>query len=233
MVDTKKFEVAYEKAKNLYAIGEYKEALNPSLESVDLALDILAIALRKRMWIARQVGYKDPKVRNEAYEIAMICAKQLLEISKNVEERNSAIKILILLPGMDTEGLCKMGLKELDEAHFIYQKRDNMKAEFMNSLGIEVGKTNFIKAFHIFNEAFKIVEERTTVAGHLMQNTATLFLRRKNETVHKGKKMSYSYDAIKYLGKALENYPEDQKGHREAVEKKIANTETEIKNNFQ
>lgn len=227
------FEEAYEETEILYDNGEYKKANVPSLRAVNAAVELLVMALGKRGWTARYIGYKNPEERNAAYKTAKSCTEEILRMSKDIKARNSAIKLLILLPDQDVELLCNMGIRELDGSDLDYQEKENLKAELRNSLGIEIRKTNSVKAFHMFDEAFKTVEKGTTIAGHLKHNIATCFLILKNETVHEKKKMSYARDAIKYLEEALDNYPIDQKGHRKAVEDKIKNTRSEIKNNFQ
>ena len=228
----KDFKKTYKETGILYDNGEYRKANAPSLEAVNVAVKLLVMALRKKGWTNRQIGYKNPEARDKAYKVALNCAQEILKMSEDVEERNSAIKLLILLPEIDIEPLCNMGIRELDGSNLDYQERDNLKAELSNSLGLEIRKTDPARAFVIFTESFKTVEKGTIIAGHLMHNAGTCLLILKNEATHI-EKYSHARSAIRYLERALENYPKDQKGHRDAVEKKITNTQKEIENNFQ
>lgn len=223
------FKDAYQKAEKLYTDGKYEKAVPVAEEAMKIATDSLVKALRKQAWSAKHAGHKNAEIRDKMYEIAFACAKKILEISGDPEARNSAIKLLILLPGAKTKELCEMGLKELDKAYFIYQKRENLKAELKNSLGLEVRKVNPAEAICIFLNAYETVSKGTTLAGHLLHNAGTSWLIMANAEKKNLKKWSYLTYALDNLEKALKEYPVDQIGHIKAVKGKLNDIENKIK----
>ncbi|MCK5490861.1 MAG: hypothetical protein KAI67_03385 [Candidatus Pacebacteria bacterium] len=233
---TEEFTTALKEANKAYSDGNHKEALELATDAERIALEMTIQATRKKSWSARQVGYKenDESIRVKMYCIARTGAQFILDYSRDFEMRNSAIKLLMLLPGSDIESLCKIGVREVKFAELINEgEKESWIGELRNSLGIEVRKTDPRQAMDIFLSTHETVKSKTVIAGHLMQNAGTCLLMQMNETKYINMKHYYAHKAIQLLQKAIDEYPEDQKGHRESVKNKINNTKEEIKNNFQ
>lgn len=231
------FKNSMREADDLYAAGEYEAARNAASRALEVALEIAketgndensADALSRRAWSERYVGFKsdNPKVQKEMYESARIDWLEVLFLSKNLKTRISAIKGLILLPNANIESLYEMGTEEIKRNQ---QELENLEAELMNSKAIEIRKTDQVRAFNMFEDAFKIVRRGTVIAGHLKQNAGTCWLMiLKNEKDPYMKEL-FANRAIKNLKEALAEYPADQAEHRKSTEKKLANAEEELK----
>lgn len=221
---------SYEKAEELYAAGKYPEAFNSAGKAIESVSKEFVLALRNAAWSARYIGFKDESKRSEMYEIARKYARLMLAISTDVQARNSAIKLLMLLPGENNLELCHLGIDELEKAQFFDESiKEDLLGELKNSLGIEVRKTDPKAALVIFEEAYRRVRSGTKIAGHLMQNAAICWLMLKNKTAYKSLKLQYANRAIPLLEKALKEYPLKEAEHRRSAQNKIDKTNEEIK----
>lgn len=230
------FEELMKKRDKEYSDGRWKESIPFATAAMGVAIQATALAQNERAWGRRYVGYKtdDLSEREEMYELARQDWRAVLEKSKNIDTRISAIKGLILLPRENIVELCDIGTGEIKTQVSEEQRRENMKAELLNSKGIDVRKTDPISAERIFLNAYKTVEHGIVIAGHLINNVGVCHLILKNKPkINKGEKREHAEKAIKYLRMALKEYPEDQIEHRRAAQKKIDNTLKEIEGNFE
>ena len=220
-------------AENLYKDGKYPAAIIIMTKVIESLVEYLASALRTRAWAARQIGYKNPAERERNYRIARDDAGLILTISRDISTIISAIKLLLVLPDANIAKLHLRGIEEISKADLSFQEKEDLKGDLYNSIGLVVMKYDPASAFARFIEAFKTVTKSTATAGHLKHNAGTCLLMLKNKEQDIKSKTGLANSAITYLEEALEHYPSDQKGHREAVEKKITNTKREIENKFQ
>lgn len=231
------FEELMKKRDEKYGNGKWKESIPFATGAMSAARDEEEVALAQngRAWGERYVGYKtdDPKERQRMYELARLDWRAVLEKSKNIDIRISAIKGLILLPEENVPELCDLGVREIKTQISEYQRREDMKAELLNSKGIDIRKTDPVAAEGIFLDAYETVEHGIVIAGHLINNAGVCHLMLKNQAEDKGDKRKHAEKAIEYLRKALIEYPEDQIEHRRAAQRKIDNTLKEIENNFE
>jgi len=224
----------YESARRLYEDGKYLSAYLAASDAVSQAMKAYELTLRKRMWGARFAGLKDEKIRDEMYKIARQDALQIISMSEDVEIRNSAIKLLILLPGEDIKKWCVMGIDELQSAELVgiatEEDKGDLIAELKNSLGSAIKKENPEKALKIFLDAYDLLSKKgTTLAGHLMQNAGTCQLMLADVEKDESRRLAHPEKAREYLGKALENYPRDQTAHRETTSRKLNDAIEKIK----
>ncbi len=227
------FKIGMRHADNLYTAGKWEAAMNAASAALEAANktsneENSADALNRRGWSARYVGFKsdNPEVKKEMYENARRDWKEVLNISKNLKTRISAIKGLILLPNAKIEILYAMGMEEIKRNQ---QDLENLEAELMNSKAIEIRKTDQVRAFNMFEDAYKIVRRGTVIAGHLKQNAGTCWLMLLKEEKDLYRRELFAHRAIKNLKEALNEYPSDQTEHRKSTEKKLANAEEELK----
>ena len=251
-----KFEKYITEADKLYIEGQYEESVSAASGAMIFSQsnnkEDKARAFDRRAWSYQKIGYKtsDKNLRANMYRMAREDWFEAFKLTQNFERRFSSIKgrMLVLLENVtlvkveieeetltlnkELAGLYQFGEREI-EKHASGQNAQNLKAELLNSLGIEVRKSDPETASKIFTCGYMIVEFYTTIAGHLQHNKGTCYLMLKNQTKDKAEKLKYAEIAILYLKWALEEYPEDQVAHRNAAENKIKNTEEEIKNNFE
>ncbi|MCK4454038.1 hypothetical protein KAU51_01660 [Candidatus Parcubacteria bacterium] len=229
------FEELMEKRDKEYSDGNWKESIPFATAAISVAIQATALAQNGRAWGRRYVGYKtdDPQERETMYRLARQDWRAVLKTSTNIDTRISAIKGLMLLPEENIPELCELGIREIKLRIPEYQRRENIKAELLNSKGIDVRKTNPEDAERIFLNAYETVERGIVIAGHLINNAGVCHLILKNQAEDKGEKREHAEQAIKYLKMALKEYPEDQIEHRRAAQKKIDNTLMEIGNSFE
>lgn len=219
----------FERAEALYGEGKYLEALKPAEEAVGIIAELHALALRKAAWSARQIGLKNDSKREEMYKVAREYARLILEISHNVEMRNSAIKLLVILPDEDVKRLCSMGVSELRRAPNLDDRvREDMIGELENSRGLAIQGGYPLDAERIFLGAYATVSKKTTLAGHLLNNTGGCWIKMAESEKDDPQRLFYLERAVGYFEKALEEYPEDQVGHRNALKKKMQDIKDRI-----
>lgn len=223
------YKKAMEEAEKYYQSEDFDNSIVKASEAIATIRECEVIALRKRAWSNKHKGHKNPEIREECYREAKNDAYEILEISKDVETRNSAIKLLILLPDENVKILCNAGINEAENSGLSEQEKGNLKAELKNSLGLEIKKSDPEEAMRVFNDAYESVTKNTTLAGHLKHNAGTCYLEMANAENNNLDKYSYLIDALEYLQKALKEYPASQTLHRSAVERKIKDTENKIK----
>lgn len=227
----REFETRMLKAEVYYKDGKYYDAIQMcNFAFVYTKSDEeRALVLNRRGYAERFYGFKSKvnEHKQESYEMARKDWRKVLELSSNIDLRISVIRGLMLLPGEDIEALCQTGKVAISNY------ADNLEAELINSYGLVVRETDQERAISIFTDGYDKAERGTIISGHLAQNVGTCRLIQKNQEESLKSKKEYAISAIISLKVALEEYPEDQKEHRRAVENKIANTRAEIENNFQ
>ena len=223
---TTEFEKDLQVADDLYDDGRHSGAVKVCSSALKFAKndEQIAIALDRRGWSARYVGFKDRdgKNREAAYKMAREDWQRVLKISSDIDLRISAIKGLILLPEEDGEELYRTGITAVN------QYADNLKAELGNSYGLMVREEDPEKAIHIFLNTYGTVEKETVIAGHLMQNVGTCYLILKGLEKNVFQRNLYAIEAINYLEIAIKEYPKDQIKHRGSTQGKIDRIKKEI-----
>lgn len=130
-----KYRKAIEEAEKYYLSENFDNAIVKASEAIAIIRECEAIALRKRAWSNKHKGHKNPEIREECYGKSKNDAYKILEISKDVETRNSAIKLLMFLPDENIKILCKAGINEVENSSSSEQKKGDLKAELKNSFG--------------------------------------------------------------------------------------------------
>lgn len=224
----KEYKKAMEEAEKSYSNGNLDDSIVMASKAIEIIKECEAIALRKRGWSKKHKGHKNPEIRDALYSEAKNDAYEILEISKDVKTRNSAIKLLMLLPDGNIKILCNAGINEVENSSLSGQEKGDLKAELKNSLGLEVKKSDPEEAMRIFNDAYESVTKSTTLAGHLKHNAGTCWLEMANVENDNLNRWSYLTYALDNLEKALQEYPADQTFHRKAVEGKIEDIKRKI-----
>lgn len=219
----------FKEANKLYDVGAYPDAFRFANEAAEFIEKDYVLILRKRMWSAYHVGFKEEVKRAEMYEIARKDARLVLATSNDLRIRNSAIKLLIILPDEDVRRLCSVGIRELSLSNLSSQEKEDLKGELRNSLGLEVKKSYPDKAIHIFTDAYETVSKGTTLTGHFKHNAGTCWLEMANIEKDNMKKMAYLTHALDNLQQALKEYPANQLAHRKTVEEKIKDIKNKTK----
>lgn len=226
------FKISLRHADNLYAAGKWEAAVSAASAALEAAKatgneENSADVLNRRGWSERYVGFKskNPDEKNAMYEAARKDWRVVLEKSKNLKTRISAIKGLILLPDEDVNQLCDMGMLEIKNDQ---QEKENLKAELINSKAIELRKTDPAQASNMFFGAHKKVQPRTVIAGHLMQNAGTCWLMLLKEEKDFYKRKLFAQRAISCFEQALMEYSADQIEHRKSTQNKLDNTRKDL-----
>lgn len=221
------FEKDLQAANTFYKGGKYSEAIQACFFALTYAKsdEEKAVVLNRRGWAARYDGFKseEEKYKEEAYKMAREDWRKVLELSSDINLKISAIKGLMLLPGGNAKGLCRMGMTIIDK------HAENLKIEIRNSFGLSIMEKDPRGALSVFRSAYYgTAEKGTTIAGHLMQNMGTCWLILKNQQKALVWRRSYAVNAVECLEIAMKEYPEDQIEHRGSTQEKINRTEKEI-----
>lgn len=226
------FKVSMSHADSLYKAGKWEAAADAASAALEAANatgneEYSAEALNRRAWSRRYIGLKsnDPDVIKQMYEKAQRDWREVLDISKNLEMRISAIKGLILLPAESVEEWCEIGLEQINRKR---QELTNLEVDLINSKAIEIRKTDQVRAFNMFEEAYKIVQHGTVIAGHLKQNAGTCWLMLLKGEEELYQRILFVNRAIRNLEKALAEYPADQVEHRKSTQNKLDNIRKDL-----
>lgn len=232
--------VSLEKGRAKYKSGHFAEAKINLGIAKDQSMSLLAPAFAEWLWATRYEILKDESLdaimkKTRYYEEVVPDAELFLQITiRNiagyVKERISVIKLLLLIPDQDIENLCAQGLGELEEAMDEGIIRDNLKAEILNSLGIFYKRPDTPLAIKKFEEALELATPGTVICGHLLQNLGDCYQNYFRDSEKSASKRAEAFhQALDCWHLALENYPEDQKVHRESVQKRINGINEEMK----
>lgn len=226
------FKISLRHADNLYAAGKWEAAVSAASAALEAAKatgneENSADVLNRRGWSERYVGFKTDSldIRREMYENARRDWQEVLNISKNLKTRISAIKGLILLPDENIQQLCEKGLLEIKRNE---QELENLKAEMINSQAIEIRKTDPVQASNMFVRAHEKVQPQTVIAGHLMQNAGTCWLMLLKEEKGLYQRYLFAQRAISCFEQALMEYPADQTEHRKSTQTKLDNIKKDL-----
>lgn len=224
-------------AKSKDAVTAYQERkLDKALTLLDAANEIsFEIQLQNdafRAWTLRYKGFGDESIRTESYSEATKICLEVLEKSEFmkkqfVEVRNRVIKLLMLLPGQNVESCFKQGKVELKASILDKADQDTLEAQLLNSLGIPLKMKYPRRAIRIFERAVKLAKYGTPDYSNPLQNESDCWknLLRDSKNL---KDMEEAYlKAKECLEKALQSYPNKEKGHRESVMKKFNQLEEE------
>lgn len=228
-----------EKGRAQYKSGQFAAAkINLGLAK-DQSISLLAPAFAEWLWASRYEILKDEGLdaaakKTRYYEEVVPDAELFLQITLQnmaalVKERVSVIKLLLLIPDQNIEELCAQGLGELEESMAEGVARDNLKAEILNSLGIFYKRTATPQAIKKFKEALKLATQGTVIYGHLLQNLGDCYQNYfRDSDKSASDRVKAFHQALECWQLALENYPKDQRVHRESVEKRIKNINEEM-----